>query len=510
MTQENSPIADITLLLEGTYPYVKGGVSSWVHQIIQGLPEFTFSLIFIGGLSEQYDGVQYELPENVVHFESHFIMERVKREEEPMARKGCPAAFSRIEAMHEQFKRNLDSEAGIQQVKSAIALIGKGGEIDENDFLYSESAWRVIETFYEKYCTAPSFVDYFWTIREMHAPLFRLIEIARNAPDTRVLHSISTGYAGLLGAVMHMHRETPYLISEHGIYTKERKIDLYSAKWIKESEDEIDQEEGSYFRRLWIRFFEALGKLAYSQADRIVALYEGNRRRQIKDGAPPEKCIVIPNGIDVERFTPLVKKRPKKTPPVVALIGRVVPIKDIKTFIRAMRVVCNEMPQAEGWIIGPEDEDPQYVEECKALTEALGLSEQVKFLGFQNIQEILPRVGVVMLTSISEAQPLVLLESMAAGVPCVATDVGSCREIVEGADEEDRALGQAGFIVPIAAPQQTAWAAIQLLRDQALWIKAQQVGLQRVRKFYHQKLMYKRYRNLYQEALSKHNGRHRV
>ena len=41
-------ITDVTLLLEGTYPFVSGGVSSWVHQIIRGLPEYSFSLVFLG------------------------------------------------------------------------------------------------------------------------------------------------------------------------------------------------------------------------------------------------------------------------------------------------------------------------------------------------------------------------------------------------------------------------------------------------------------------------------
>jgi glycosyltransferase involved in cell wall biosynthesis len=57
---------------------------------------------------------------------------------------------------------------------------------------------------------------------------------------------------------------------------------------------------------------------------------------------------------------------------VLCLIGRVVPIKDIKTFIRAMRRVVNQMPEAEGWIAGPEDEDPAYAEECQNLVRSLG------------------------------------------------------------------------------------------------------------------------------------------
>ena len=47
-------MADVTLLLEGTYPYVSGGVSSWVHQIIRGLPEIKFSLVFLGGDPKLY------------------------------------------------------------------------------------------------------------------------------------------------------------------------------------------------------------------------------------------------------------------------------------------------------------------------------------------------------------------------------------------------------------------------------------------------------------------------
>jgi len=58
---------------------------------------------------------------------------------------------------------------------------------------------------------------------------------------------------------------------------------------------------------------------------------------------------------------------------------------------------------------------------------SLGLEGKVHFLGFQNIQDILPQLGLMVLTSISEAQPLVILEAWAAGTPVISTDVGSCR-----------------------------------------------------------------------------------
>ena len=65
--------ADVALLLEGTYPFVSGGVSSWVHQIIRGFPELSFAVIFIGSRAQDYGSMKYEMPPNVVHAEVHYL-----------------------------------------------------------------------------------------------------------------------------------------------------------------------------------------------------------------------------------------------------------------------------------------------------------------------------------------------------------------------------------------------------------------------------------------------------
>jgi glycosyltransferase involved in cell wall biosynthesis len=226
-----------------------------------------------------------------------------------------------------------------------------------------------------------------------------------------------------------------------------------------------DPTEIAYFRQMWMRFFEGIGKICYDSADAIIALFEGNRLRQIEDGAEASRTTSIPNGIDIARYAPLRDARPAATPPVLALIGRVVPIKDVMTFVRAMRTVVNRLPEAEGWIIGPEDEDPAYAQECRNLAVGLGISDRVKFLGFQSLGDVLPRVGVVALSSISEALPLVLLEGFAAGVPAVTTDVGACRQLVYGIAGDDAELGAAGTVVGIADPQALGLAAVALLTD---------------------------------------------
>jgi glycosyltransferase involved in cell wall biosynthesis len=184
-----------------------------------------------------------------------------------------------------------------------------------------------------------------------------------------------------------------------------------------------------------------------------------------------------------------------------------VPIKDVKTFIRAMRRVVNQRPEAEGWIAGPTSEDPVYAEECNKLVRNLGLEEKVKFLGMQKVEALLPRIGLVVLSSISEALPLVLLEGFAAGVPAVSTDVGSCRQLIEGMEPEDRALGPSGRVVPIAAPRELADAALALLGDQPGWHAASRAAIARVDRYYADRLMFERYRNVYVNALGRAAGR---
>lgn len=490
-------------MLEGTFPYVSGGVSSWVNQIIRAFPEYRFALVFLGSRRADYGEQKYQLPDNVVHLETHYLHEHWGKVEEVKPMVGDAQAFDSVESLHDVFKAPQGAAGKLDAFRGVAAELMPSGRLTLEQFLHSEESWRFVTDRYRKYCADPSFVDYFWTVRIMHQPLWQLAAIARDLLPVRCLHTISTGYAGFLGALLRRSRNLPLILSEHGIYAKERKIDLYQNEWIRDNRNvfQKDPTELSYFRQVWIRFFEWLGRLCYDAADPIIALYETNRLRQVADGAPAKRTCNIPNGISLKRMAPLRDQRPPNPPPVLCLIGRVVPIKDVKTFIRAMRSVINQLPEAEGWIAGPEDEDKAYAEECRNLAESLGLTDKVKFLGFQKIDELMPKIGLVVLSSISEALPLVILEGYAAGVPCVSTDVGSCRQLIEGLDEEDRELGSAGGVVNIADPQALADAAMALLRDPARWREAQQAGIRRVEKYYTDDLMFARYRQVYETAL---------
>ncbi len=495
--------ADIALLLEGTFPYVRGGVSSWVNQIICTFPQYTFACIFVGGREEDYGDLAYELPANVVHVERHFLYGAV--DHLPVkASSGNAAAFAQVAVLHDALRHPEGRDELNKSMQQCLGMTDDDGSLSEQQFLHSRLSWEYITEQYRRHCTDPSFTDYFWTVRLMHRPLWQLMRVARHMPRARIYHTISTGYAGFLGSALHHRTGRPLLTSEHGIYTKERKIDLFQNQWIQDNRSmfEKDISQVSYFRNLWVRFFETLGHVCYDSSAQIVALYEGNHQRQLQDGARRELTMTIPNGINVKRLQACRALRPATPPKILCLIGRVVPIKDIKNFIRAMLTVTREMPEAQGWIAGPEDEDIEYAEECHNLVESLGLSEQIKFLGFQKIEDLLPKCGIVVLSSISEALPLVVLEGFAAGVPSITTDVGACRQLIYGADGDDAALGSAGAVVRIADPVALAAEALKLLRDEAYWHAAQAAAIARVERFYTQEIMVNSYQQLYTRLLA--------
>jgi len=83
----------------------------------------------------------------------------------------------------------------------------------------------------------------------------------------------------------------------------------------------------------------------------------------------------------------------------------------------------------------------EYYERCKALTELLHIDDRVIFTGKVNVREYYGKLDVLLISSISEGQPLVQLEAMASGIPVVTTNVGNCAEIALDPD------GQSGFVV---------------------------------------------------------------
>jgi glycosyltransferase involved in cell wall biosynthesis len=502
--------ADVCLVLEGSYPYVKGGVSTWVHDLIRGLPDLRFALVHVGPEPGAYTRQPYSLPPNVVT-----LMDLYCRE--PIARGSRVAALDRTARAERLRHRNTPRPSwvlhGIRrlhlQEEADLFLLDDlaAGDLSVGAFLHGQASFELTTELYERLAPDASFLDFFWHFRSMHLPLARLL--AAEPPAAAMYHAVCTGYAGVLAAIWSHRTGRPLLLTEHGLYARERKLELERTTWFRgdrdgRSSDAIrgtaDGMTASTLRRIWTAFFRALARCVYAQAFAVVSLCEASREKQIVDGAPPERTVVVPNGIDLEGFLARVHRMPTRTDerrtPRVGFVGRLAPIKDIVTFIRACFLALHDV-ELEVRIIGPTEEDPRYAGRCQRLVARLGLERQVRFERTLPIERVYPELDVLVLTSFSEGQPLVILEAGAAGIPVVASDVGACRELLEGRTDEDRALGPSGIVTRLAAPEETAAAIARLVRDPDLCRRLGAAGRRRVAMSYRLSDTIDSYRTMY-------------
>ncbi len=483
--------ADVCIIVEGCYPFVPGGVSSWIDWLIRSQPATSFSIVSLWPAPSEHPP-RYAMPANAVAFHPLYLQ---TFGDAPLQSARLPRGLPELSGALQNFMSVGGAEA-LRTLTSAIANTER--DMPLASMFNSPVAWELVQGMYRGRMPYGSFLHYFWAWRALLGGLFATLEFP--LPKARVYHTISTGYAGLLAARAAEETGRPSILTEHGIYTNERRIELLMAEWVADTIDKghaLDDPRLD-LRDMWIHAFEAYARTCYEGCDQIITLYEDNQKVQQMLGAGPAKCRVIANGIDVERFAS-VTPAPQTDRPTMALIGRVVPIKDVKAYISAAKILSDRMPDLRAYILGPLDEDPGYTAECKQLVTDLGLAGCVEFTGSVNIVDYLSRIHVVVLTSLSESQPLTILEAGAAGIPFVATNVGSCREIIDGRSDELPPLGPGGFITPVVSPAATADAVERLLRDHDLRRSFGDTLRCRVRATYTSERASKAYTDLYRD-----------
>ena len=501
--------ADVCLLLEGTYPYVRGGVSTWVHQVISAMPDVRFAIVFVGAERRQAGKKKYEMPANIVSLQEVFLYDPEKADARSSRLDGVKLekAHERLEVLLSAERKRKDSRELEYFATAALASLGEvaGSGVTFENFWRHPSTWESVSRFYQSHFSEASFIDFFWSARFLIQPLWKLLKLAPVLPRARVYHSVSTGYAGLLGALAGRRTGAAFLLSEHGIYVRERIAELLHAEWTPRPGAPCASEsrDVSPFRKLWIDFFVAIGVYAYHSAAEIVSLFEKNAGFQVEFGAPEERIRVIPNGVALPRYEPIrshrrEKRRENPDRTVIGFLGRVVAIKDVKTLIRAARIVAGTVPGAQFLIVGPTDEEPGYFQECEQIVAGAGLRQTVRFTGSATLEEALPEFDILVLSSISEGLPFAVLEAFAAEIPVISTDVGSCPELIEGRAAEVPALGFAGGVVPVGDAEALAEAIRMLATDRALQDEMGRAGRRRVEAYYQEDLVIRQYREIYE------------
>lgn len=454
---------------------MRGGVSTWVDGYIRAMPQHEFVLWTICDLESKRGKFVYDLPANVVGVHenclgSSFNLRINKNPNIKFSDQEREAIWQLIQCGDPDWKVILES-FNLNTSKPV-------------EFFLSEEFLGILKEYTKKEFPFVSFKDLFWTVRSMFLPLLYLI--GQPIPEADVYHSPSTGYAGVLAALGSIKYDKPFVLTEHGIYTREREEEILRSDWVI-----------SYFKDFWISMFFMFARLAYQRAHRVTSLYRRASLIQQELGCPPEKCEVVRNGLNVDVYSAIPVK-PKDEWVDIAAIVRFAPIKDIKTMIYSFYRLKQDVDKVRLHILGGIDDD-EYYQECLELIEYLDLKDVI-IPGAVNVKTYLEKIDFTVLTSISEGQPFALLESMAAGRPVVATDVGCCRELIEGDDGDS--FGLAGICVPPMNQAELAQALLQMCQNSGDRDSMGIVARKRIQTYFEIDHVITNYLNVYEKAVN--------
>ncbi len=487
--------ADVCLILEGTYPYVSGGVANWTHELIQRQSDLSFHVLCLMPKGNGNE-LKFDLPDNVIGMTTIYLQDLPSG-----GGVGKQRMQSLLDALHPSLSALHQKDISLETFQDIYDLLAPHRtHLGQKDLLDSPAAWELMATMYEEEFSESSFLDYFWSWRALLGGMYSVL--LADLPRAKTYHALCTGYAGLMAARAKLETGRPVVLTEHGIYTNERRVEIASVDWLEETASHnlsIDATRRD-LRELWTDTFASYSRIAYAATDNLITLYSGNQDAQLHDGANPDKMRVIPNGVDVERFAAI--SRHKHDRPTVALVGRVVPIKDIKSFIRAMAILKQQLPDLNAYIMGSIDEDPEYYEECRHMVEQMALQDNISFTGQVQVDDYFTHIDVLAISSISEAQPLVILEGGACGIPTVATNVGACREMIMGKPDEENGIGAGGAVTPLANPTALAENIYKLLSDEKLYETCSENARKRVATYYNKDDMHAAYHELYQTLIA--------
>ncbi len=386
--------ADVAIVLEGTYPYAVGGVSTWVDGLIRNLPEVTFGVCHLYA-GQRPTRPQFGRPRNVAW---HLDLQ-------------LPGALDAI-----------DPEA-----------------------------------------------------------------LASRLPPCRVVHALSTGFAGLVGVALKRLQGSPLVVTEHGVYWHEIEQGAPELETgLRVLGEDVSGGNPCASRAGWVEWFKMAARQAFAGADVVTTVTAANLPLQAAVGF--EQAVVIPNGVappdaigplDPYQLATLHESARLDASFRVVYLGRVTPLKDVHTVIRAFARLLTSVPGARLHLVGPTD-DADYAASCQALADRLGVAACVHLTGTQASALWLRHADVVVLASRSEAEPLALLEAMGHGVPTVAPDVGGIRGLIGGPDPAGIVMALSARASPGAFEKLLAEALGRLAEDPGLRERLGAAGRRRV------------------------------
>lgn len=234
----------------------------------------------------------------------------------------------------------------------------------------------------------------------------------------------------------------------------------------------------------WYRRFK---RVANRRVKRVLCNSNATARNVIHERlASASQVDYIPNGIELDRFTP--KPTPSDTI-TVGMVGSLSAVKNPEMFVRAAAKVIEIQPSVRFMHVG----DGAMMDDMRQLARDLEIADSLTFYGLrEDIPKLLQQMDVFVLTSNSEGTPNAVMEAMAASLPCVTTNVGDCSGLITD--------GENGYLVPVGDIDQLAAVLLKLTKDASLRRRMGQNSCERIQA-YDVHRMAERYQVIYADVL---------
>lgn len=248
-----------------------------------------------------------------------------------------------------------------------------------------------------------------------------------------------------------------------------------------------------------LRLFATLDRHALKRADAVIVPSYSQAQR-LHGVVPPERLHVIYHGIDAAAFArgadharPQVRRQygVADDEPVVAVFGRLEPVKGHADLLEAARHMLQVRPDLHFWIVG----EGSLAQALQQQAQALGIADAVRFLGYQrNVAPLMAASDLIVLPSHHESFGIVLIEAMALGKPIIASAAGGIPEVVRD--------GEQGLLVAPGQPQELSIRALALLSDPVQAAALGEAGRRHVETLFTVQSMVERVAALYRQVVA--------
>ncbi|WP_432548514.1 GT4 family glycosyltransferase PelF [Kineococcus sp. SYSU DK004] len=515
--QQNSTTyvdVDVAIVMESTYPYLKGGVSAVVHDIVRGNQDLTFGIIHITWDRAAPHEDLYGVPANVKWVRPVYLSMQEHRDD-------FMALSPRLLGLRPAGRERLAHRV-FDALESVVA--GDPGPMWQ---LYDEGMnprtatypiWALLGS--QEFMEATrdrlpalglSLVDTFWTMREFFSLAYALL--SDDLPKARVYHAHTTGYASLLGAAAARQNGGRFFLTEHNLYVRDTVNTLLDRNMaLTLTAADYRTFDVSARERAWMAWWIEMGRFCYPSAEAISYLYPKAITEAADLGAPVEKSVVIPNGMVVQEFADAARARGEALPGILAgdpervwrlvYIARVVPIKGLADLISSVALLVSRgITNFRVDVLGPTDHTPDYYMLCREKARTLEVEDYFVFRGTVNVRELLPEFDVLVLPSHNEGQPIVVLEAMTAGIPTVGTEVGGMAQLIDDplTTPGGRTWGPCGLLVRPDYVEEMAENLQRLMGDPLLYAELASNARGRVAGFFQLEDAMGAYNRLYKE-----------